>query len=77
VKGLPRAGKPLPMKVLYSTMELARAIGITRHMFLELARKQDIVTYRLDRATLIPLSEIKEKLEPVWEAILLHERNRR
>jgi len=77
VRPLPRAPKAMPLKVLYSATELAACIGITKHTLLELLRGQRVVTYRLERATLIPLSEIKEKLEPVWEAICLAEDTRR
>ncbi len=69
--------KPLPLKVLYTANELARSIGISKHMMFELVRMRGIFFYRLERATLIPLSEIRDKLEPVWEAICAAERNRR
>jgi hypothetical protein len=63
---------------MYPAMELAEAIGISRHRFFKLVRMQGIVTYGVGRATLIPLSEVKDKLEPVWDAICLAEelRNR-
>jgi excisionase family DNA binding protein len=77
VKPLARAVKPLRMKVLYSVHELAQSIGISRHLVMKLVRSQSIVVYRLGRTTLIPLTEIKEKLEPVWEAICLSERDRK
>jgi hypothetical protein len=77
VKLMGRATKPLPMKVLYTATELSASLGISRHMLFELVRVRGMVTYRLERNTLIPLSEIKDKLEPVWDAILLTEQNRR
>jgi hypothetical protein len=69
--------KPLPLKVLYTVNELARSIGITKHTMLELVRMQGILSYRLERVTLVPLSEIRDKLEPVWDAICAAEQNRR
>jgi excisionase family DNA binding protein len=69
--------KPLSLKVLYTTAELARSIGITKHVLFRLVRSQGILAYRVGAVTLIPLTEIKEKLEPVWEAICLAERNRK
>ena len=77
MKPLSRVMKPLPLKVLYTANELARSIGISKHMMFELVRMQGIVTYRLERVTLIPLSELKDKLEPVWDAICAAEQNRR
>jgi hypothetical protein len=68
--------RPLALKVLYPTTELAESIGITRHMLFELLRTQGIVVYQFDRVTLVPLSEIKDKLEPVWDAICLAEKAR-
>jgi hypothetical protein len=77
VKPLPRAVRPLPLKVLYPATELAESIGISRHVLFELLRMQGVVVYRLGRVTLVPLSEIKDKLEPVWDAICLAELQRR
>ena len=75
-RSLPRAMKALPMKVLYTAAELAVSIGISRHMVDELVRGQGMLVYRVGRITLVPLSEIKDKLEPVWEAICAAERQR-
>jgi hypothetical protein len=68
--------RPLPLKVLYTTTELAHSLGISKHTLLELARMRDIVVYRLERTTLVPLSELRDKLEPVWEAIRAAEQAR-
>jgi hypothetical protein len=76
VKPLPRAMKPLPLKVLYTAAELSASIGVSRHMVDVLLRRQGIVVYRIGRVTLIPLSEIRDKLEPVWDAICAAEDRR-
>ncbi len=65
----PRTVKPLPIRALYPAHELAEALGVSKHVFFELLRMQGIVVYPLSRVTLVPLSEIKDKLEPVWDAI--------
>ncbi len=69
--------KPLPLKALYTTTELARSIGISRHVLRKLVRLQSIFVYQVGAVTLVPLTEIKAKLEPVWEAICLAEQNRK
>ena len=77
MKPLPRAMKPLPLKVLYTAAELASSIGISRHLVDALVRGQGMVVYRVGRITLVPLSEIKDKLVPVWEAICAADERRR
>ena len=76
VKPLPRALKPLPLKALYTPLELAESIGISRHVLLRLVRMQGVVVYRVGRKTLIPISEIRDKLEPLWDAISTVEHGR-
>ncbi len=71
-----RRVKPLPMKVLYTVTELADSLGVSRHMVRRLVRSEGIVVYQVGRTTLVPLSEIQEKLEPVWHAILAVENAR-
>jgi hypothetical protein len=77
VKPLSRAPKPMPLKVLYTASELAVCIGVSRHIVDELVRGQGMVVYRVGRVTLVPLSEIRDKLEPVWDAICAAEQQRR
>jgi len=77
MKPLPRVPKALPLKVLYTTSELARSIGVSRHVLFKLVRMQGIFVYRVGAQTLVPLGEIKDKLVPVWEAICLAEQNRK
>ncbi len=47
---------------------------MSRHVLLKLVRLQGILVYRVGAVTLIPLTEIKDKLEPVWDAICLAEK---
>jgi hypothetical protein len=63
--------------VLYSAAELSETLGISRHVFDRLVRIRGIMVYRVGAVTLIPLSELKDKLEPVWEGICLAEKNRK
>ncbi len=69
--------RPLQLKALYTVVELARSIAISKHVFYRLVRMQGIFVYRVGAMTLIPLTEIKEKLVPVWDAICLAEQNRK
>lgn len=77
MKPLARVPRPMALKVLYTASELATSVGVSKHVLFKLVRLQGILVYRVGAVTLIPLTEIKEKLEPVWDAICLAEKNRK
>jgi hypothetical protein len=64
-----RVVKPLPLRALYSAAALARCVGISRPRMLRLLRAQRAVVYKVGRGTFVPLTEIQEKLQPLWESI--------
>jgi len=75
-KARARVIKPLPFKILYTTGELTRAIGISRYLVFKLIKMLDMFVYALPGATLVPFNEIRDKLPPVWDVICLTELRR-
>jgi hypothetical protein len=61
--------QPVPLKPLYVASELAKTLGISVHVLQKLLESQGVVVYRVGPLTVIPLSEIRDKLPPVWDAI--------
>jgi hypothetical protein len=60
----------LPLKAVYTVGELAAAIGISRVRIARILRVCDVKVFAKGRSVYIPLSEIREKLEPIWQGIL-------
>jgi len=75
VRAIVQARRPLGMKPLYTTIELAAAIGITQERVVRLLKAQRVFVYNIGKSCFVPLSEIEEKLQPLWESILTNERN--
>jgi hypothetical protein len=69
--------KPLGVKVLYQAAELARGIGLSHEALMHLLTARDIYIYRIGRNVFIPLSEIREKLQPIWDSMVATERRDR
>ena len=67
----------LEFKPVYSVLELARALGVSRYRLERLLRAKDVFVYRVGRTAIVPLSEIRDKLEPLWASLLetAHERH--
>ncbi len=76
MKPPPRVMKALPLRAMYTAAALAKSIGISRPRMLRLLRMQGVFTYTIGRSTFVPLTEIQEKLEPVWSSIRATERSR-
>jgi hypothetical protein len=68
--------KPLGLKPLYTTTELARSIGISQYRVERLLKMHRVFVYQIGRSLFVPLSEIQEKLQPLWASLLTDERNR-
>jgi len=77
VRPVGRSKRPLGLKPLYSTVELARALGISQHRVERLVKAHDVFVYRIGASVFVPLSEIEEKLQPLWDSIVTDERNRK
>jgi hypothetical protein len=69
--------KPLELKPLYTAVELAQSIGISRRRFIRLLAKQDVFVYRVGWDVLVPLSEVRDKLPPLWDSLLASNEKRR
>ena len=62
--------KPLELKPLYTAVELAQSIGISRRRFMRLLVRQEVYFYRVGWDVFVPLSEIRDKLQPLWRSLL-------
>ena len=69
--------KSLGLKPLYTTAELARSIGISQYRVERLLRMHRVFVYQIGRSLFVPLSEIQEKLQPLWASLLTDDRNRK
>jgi hypothetical protein len=67
----------LPLQALYPAAQLARALGISHRRFQRLLRVQGVHVLRCGRLIYVPLSEIEDKIRPLWEAIKAAEMLRR
>ena len=59
----------LPVRVLYSVNELARAVGVDRRRLHRLLVACGVELLPLGSRVFVPLSEIATKLKPLWESI--------
>jgi hypothetical protein len=67
----------LPIQALYTVGQLARAMGATHRRMQRLLKIEDVVVYRVGRFLLVPLTELEEKVPPLWESIKASESFRR
>lgn len=77
VKALPRRLTTLRLQALYPVGVLARAVGMRHRRFQRLLRLQGVHVIRCGRFMFVPLSELEDKVRPVWEAIKAAETLRR
>ena len=68
--------KPLELKPVYTALELAHSLGISRRRFIRLLEMQDVFVYRVGRTVLVPVSEIRDKLQPLWASLLANDQKR-
>jgi hypothetical protein len=66
----------VPLKAMYTTSMLAKALGIGRARLHRLLKGQQVLVYIDGTRWLVPLSEIEEKLPAVWESIRKAEKER-
>jgi len=60
---------PLPLRVVYTLGELARAAGISRRRLARLFDRLGVRMLRSETTPLVFLSELEAKVEPLWESI--------
>ena len=66
----------IDVHALYTAAALARHLGVRRERMLQLLAVRGVIVFGVGKGTLVPLSEIRDKLPPLWESILLAERVR-
>ena len=67
----------LPIQALYPVSHLARAMGVTHRRLQKLLKSQEVQVFRVGRFLLVPLTELEEKVPPLWESIKAAESLRR
>ena len=59
----------LEIRAFYPVAELARAAGVPAYKLLRLLRRCHVVFLHAGRAYYVPLSEIQEKIPPLWRSL--------
>jgi hypothetical protein len=77
VRGVVGPKAPLELKPVYTALELARSLGISRRRFMRLLEMQNVFIYRLGRVVLVPATEVRDKLQPLWASLLASDQKRR
>jgi hypothetical protein len=77
LKKLPRSLASLRLQALYPVGVLAKAVGMRHRRFQRLLRVQGVQVLRCGRFMFVPLSELEDKVRPLWEAIKAAETLRR
>jgi hypothetical protein len=67
----------LPIQALYPVSELARSIGVSHRRLQKLLKLEEVRVYRVGRFLFVPLTELEEKVPPIWESIKAGESMRR
>jgi hypothetical protein len=70
-------GAALQVRAFYPVAELARAAGVPPYKLLRLMRRCRVVFIHSGRSFYVPLSEIQEKIPPLWRGICAAEDLRR
>jgi hypothetical protein len=66
---LPKALAALRLHALYRVSELAKAVGVSHRRFQRLLRVQGVQLLRCGRFMYVPLSELEDKIPPLWDSI--------
>lgn len=61
--------RSLPLKAAYTLGELARATSMERRRLKRLLVRADIEFVRSGRAIYVSLSELEDKVRPIWQGI--------
>lgn len=67
---------PLEIRALYTIPMLARVANVTPQKLGRLLRATKVELLRSGRSLFVPLSEIEDKIPPLWRSILAAERAR-
>ena len=67
----------LPLRSVYGIDELAAAAGINRRRLHRHLLRGGVRLLILGRRVLVPLTEIRRRIPPLWKSIVLAERVRR
>jgi hypothetical protein len=59
----------LEIRAFYPVAELARAAGVPAYKLLRLLRRCRVAFIHAGRAYYVPLSEIREKIPPLWQSL--------
>jgi hypothetical protein len=59
----------LPIQALYSVNQLALAVGVTHRRLQRLLKVEGVRVLRVGRFLLVPLTELEEKVRPLWESV--------
>ncbi len=59
----------LEVRAFYTIAELARFAGVTPYMLLRVLRRNRVVFLQAGRALYVPLSEVRERIPPLWEGL--------
>jgi hypothetical protein len=59
----------LPVRALYTVGELTKATAIPRRRLVRLLDDARVRYIRAGRLMYVPLSELEEKVQPLWEGI--------
>ena len=62
--------KQLELKPVYTVLELAQSLGISRRTFIQLLEMHEVLVYRIGRTVVVPASEVRDKLQPLWASLL-------
>jgi hypothetical protein len=67
----------LKLQVVYSLGALARIGNVDPDLLRRILRANGVALVRVGRALSVPLSELRQKIPPLWESLLLCEKLRR
>jgi hypothetical protein len=67
----------LPIQALYPVSALARAMGVSHRRLQKLLETAEVCVMRAGRFLYVPLTELEEKVPPLWESIKAAESLRR
>jgi hypothetical protein len=67
----------LPIQALYPVSELARVMGVSHRRLQKLLKTSEVYVMRAGRFLYVPLTELEEKVPPLWDSIKAAESLRR
>jgi hypothetical protein len=67
----------LPIQALYPLSDLARAMGVSHRRLQNLLKTAEVRVIRAGRFLYVPLTELEDKVPPLWDSIKAAETLRR